>query len=240
MPVDVAVLTLVCGIALLSSVARQLAIVRTEDKILREMGIPDMGDGSLPAAAYPGRPASVVRDAALPSWSRPHSPVALNEFIQRFGRIEQLKFTEGGSGPCERRRIGELSHIRELSLPRGCGLVDDRICEQIGRLSKLEILHLSENPIGDEGVRHLAALSRLEWLTLSCTNVTDRAIDDLLNLKRLRFLSLRRCNVSDHGIRRLSALPKLEHLNVKGTAASIQTDLVLRKANPELNVEFDH
>ena len=72
--------------------------------------------------------------------------------------------------------------------------------EQVGRLTRLEELVLTQSPLGDAGLVHLKGLSKLKRLVLSGTQVTDASLVHLEGLSNLSDLDLIGTGVTDSGL----------------------------------------
>jgi hypothetical protein len=64
----------------------------------------------------------------------------------------------------------------------------------------LRRLRLEGNPLGDAGVRQLAALTQLRYLNLHGTRVTDSGLESLATLEHLRELYLWNSAVTNKGV----------------------------------------
>ena len=78
-------------------------------------------------------------------------------------------------------------------------------------------LDLSEQPLTDEGVQHLATFSRLATLKLCGTEITDEGARSLGLLKSLRILDIRRTRLTDSGINHLAEVRGLQNLCLRNT-----------------------
>jgi internalin A len=96
------------------------------------------------------------------------------------------------------------------------GKADNALLSQIGVLSELGQLDLSNADIDDEGLLQIAHLP-LWRLWLQETHITDASAATISRMKHLDFLQLNATNVSDEFLEHLDALPKLSNLGLRGT-----------------------
>lgn len=96
------------------------------------------------------------------------------------------------------------------------GDVNNALLKQIGALTELSRLDLSNADIDDEGLRHIVGLP-LRELWLQSTNITDASAAQLSNVKSLSFLQLNATQLSDSFLEQLDPLPNLRNLGLRGT-----------------------
>jgi hypothetical protein len=116
----------------------------------------------------------------------------------------------------QRRHLGYkfMGHIdlAEIGPP-----VDDHFLKVVAELTKVEVLHLAWNGIGDAALAHLAGLTNLRLLNLQHTNVTDSGLAALAGLTRLEYIWLKGTHVTDAGLVHLRGLTQLEGLDLDYT-----------------------
>lgn len=95
--------------------------------------------------------------------------------------------------------------------------VDDKIMEQIGRLTWLRTLSLDRTAVTDAQLQHLCHLSQLQTLSLWETGITDAGLEQLAGLTKLEILSLWGTQVTDAGLVHLNGMTHLERLNLSNT-----------------------
>lgn len=78
-------------------------------------------------------------------------------------------------------------------------------------------LYLSESPVTDSQLTHVAWLPDLEVLHLESTGITDRGLASVRRLTRLSKLSLGNARVTDAGLVHLRRLKQLELLDLGNT-----------------------
>jgi Leucine-rich repeat (LRR) protein len=123
---------------------------------------------------------------------------------------------------------------------------------------ELDTINLSDNPLSDAGVRHIAKIPQLRqlWISgprisgeglarlqdcrslktlwLTDTRATEDDLPVLANMKQLRTLNLSGMTFTKKGIEQLQALSHLETLIVDSTALTPNEVHVLQGNNPEL------
>ncbi|MHC5009591.1 MAG: leucine-rich repeat domain-containing protein [Planctomycetota bacterium] len=133
---------------------------------------------------------------------------------------EALDAAQGTSAPAgeepeisdaERQRLeAPLSWLRGLS-PEHFG---DMTAEALRRLRELD---LSELPVTDEDLVHLAQLASLRRLTLRKTAITDAGLEHLQSIAGLEDLSLRETDITDAGMDHLAKISTLTRLDLNTT-----------------------
>lgn len=97
------------------------------------------------------------------------------------------------------------------------GIATDKDLSVLLSLPRLRDLRLGSSPaITDDGLKNIGRLSRLESLDLSDTGITDDGLAHLSHSGRLSYLFLVRCGIDGSGLRHLRHLP-LKHLNLNWT-----------------------
>ena len=90
-----------------------------------------------------------------------------------------------------------------------------------------------------KNLRHLIGLRALEDLLMSgCRGVADEHVDLLLQMPSLTTLMLRGTSISDKGLLKLAALPGLKEVHASGPTISQECVVTLKRAFPELKVEY--
>jgi hypothetical protein len=133
----------------------------------------------------------------------------------RFGRANDGRIHvigrefESGVHDEEMRWIGQLTHLRHLSLTFSA--VTNKGLAELKPLKRLQVLLLGATAVSDEGLSVLAELPELQELDLDSTDVTDKGIAALAACKRLKKLNISRTVVSDAAVERLQRqLPDCE------------------------------
>jgi hypothetical protein len=94
-----------------------------------------------------------------------------------------------------------------------------------------------------QAVRHLRGCSQLEFLDFGTfsgkSRIDDAAAAELTELKRLKELYLDGAKITDKGLAILErGLPDLQTLSVRGAPLTTEAVDAVRKARPNLNVEY--
>jgi hypothetical protein len=94
------------------------------------------------------------------------------------------------------------------------GRLTDSGMEVFERATHLQYLHLNDQPIGDDGVRHLRHCRNLQDLSLEETLIGDKGLEHLAELTKIRDLNLSRTRVTDKGLKYLRNLNQLAQLSL--------------------------
>ena len=76
---------------------------------------------------------------------------------------------------------------------------------------------LTDKPVTDAELKHVANFAKLKWLFLDGTQVTDAGLEQLEELTELTELSLVRTQITEAGLEHLKGLAQLEELHLYGT-----------------------
>ncbi|KAA5545905.1 hypothetical protein FYK55_03040 [Roseiconus nitratireducens] len=96
------------------------------------------------------------------------------------------------------------------------GTVDNELLKQIGHLSEVRRLDLSNAKIDDDGLQWIVHLP-LRELWLQSTQISDASAESISQMRSLDFLQLNATSVSDTFLEALRPLPELEDLGLRGT-----------------------
>ncbi len=115
-------------------------------------------------------------------------------------------------------KITDIGWVRSLENMKELNLCHNRISDldPLQNLTKLEILQLGDNQIGDSELETIGGLTNLEQLFLYKNRITD--VSPLNNLRKLWLLNLGNNNISS--VEALTGLPKLEDLRIYRTKIS--------------------
>lgn len=92
--------------------------------------------------------------------------------------------------------------------------VDDSFLDNIGHLTGLEELYLSDSTVNDDDLKKLARLKNLQRLYLYHTDITDAGLLYLYELKGLKGLTCSGNNITNEGLARLQkAIPGIKTIN---------------------------
>ncbi len=178
-------------------------------------------------------------------------PSMIHLIVTLQGRPSEDVFTT-----CLTRDTGHDLFPTALDL-HGMRISDDDL-RLIVPIIKLDTINLSDNPLSDAGVLHVAKIPQLrqlwisgprisgeglaslqdcrslETLWLTDTRATEDDLPALANMKQLRRLNLSGMTFTKKGIEQLQALSHLETLIVDSTALPQNEVNALKESNPEL------
>jgi hypothetical protein len=145
-------------------------------------------------------------------------------------KVLDLKFT----------RINDLRPITRMLQLEELDLSDTPVCDtglaHLAELTRLRKLRLDETRITDAGLVHLRTLGNLSVLYMSDTAVTDAGLVHLEGLKGLRELNLHFTKVTDRGLVQLQELRQLGYLYLDGTDVTDAGVRRLKAALPRCDV----
>ncbi len=105
--------------------------------------------------------------------------------------------------------------------------------EPIGRLTSLRNLSLDENPLGDEGIAHLAGLRQLRELRAWDVGMTDASVEAIVGMRTLQILSIGgNPGITDASIPLLSRMDSLRELQVGASGITLAGIQKLQAALP--------
>ncbi len=130
-----------------------------------------------------------------------------------------------------------LPHLETLEVWSGALSVNG--LRQIGRMTALRSLSLSNTRFGDDGLTHIARLTGVAELDLEDTDITDAGLRQLRGLKSLRKLRLAFNEITDTGLKHVSALTELRELNIIETKVTDEGVAWLQAALPNCRVEIE-
>ena len=116
----------------------------------------------------------------------------------------------------DRIGVDYFGHVVSVSLPDK----PDAVCEQVGRLTRLERLTFGYSQLGDAGLAHLRGLTNLTYLDLRGTKVTDAGLANLKRMTSLKCIDLSDTQVSDAGLAHLKGLTSLTEIELNETRIS--------------------
>ena len=112
--------------------------------------------------------------------------------------------------------LESLTDLREVRLARTH--ISDSVLERFSALRDLEVLHLSDNELSDDGLVHIVPLTRLMDLDLSHNSrISSDGLKHLRNCARLERLDLRYTSVDLRGLSHLGGLTNIKELRYFGT-----------------------
>ncbi len=106
--------------------------------------------------------------------------------------------------------------LTNLNLSSAEGVEDEGII-RLGPMPALTWLYVTDTPLGDRAIQHLASGHKLTSVTLSRTNVGDDGVAALAVCRELESLDLSDTKVTDSGIAHLRSCSALRDLNLADT-----------------------
>jgi hypothetical protein len=146
---------------------------------------------------------SIVLRSGLPDWT-PQSIRRRTPFVESAYSVDingfEVPTKEGTTVSAEfLSQLGSLTHLKQLDLSQSS--VNDKDMSHLVRLSELEYLRLGDTSVTDTGLEHLATLSNLKSLDLCRTGVNGDGLKYLAGLNKLAELNLAQSDVTDTGLR---------------------------------------
>lgn len=186
-------------------------------------------------------PMRIVLRGGGPLASSADPPIVTPEAIATVGNLRQLEWIDlsynDAVDDVAVARLARLKHLDTLFLYNtqvtGTGF------ESLGGLP-IDYLVLSESPVTDEGLRHVARLRQLTTLHISHTDVGDEGLAHLADHPKLEVLSVSSTNVSDAGLVHLEKLPTLKTLAIRSTRVTKAGVERLAQALPGCTIEQDY
>jgi hypothetical protein len=129
-------------------------------------------------------------------------------------------------GDAELRAIGQLTHLKTLTLYGKCASLTDATMPHLGGLKELEELGTEGIQVTDEGLKHLAALANLRsasffHISLGVKGFTGAGFAHLKPLARLERLTVAGTPFNDAG---MAAVAQLKQLKEFSTWHTYQTE----------------
>lgn len=111
--------------------------------------------------------------------------------------------------------------------------------ERVGHLHTIRFLNLGDTPVSTGDLSVLSNLPYLEEINLAKTAVDDSIFRVLRPLSHLRTLDLSQTAISDAAVGEIARMESLETITLRKTKVSPEGVLVLRRARPDLVVNYD-
>ncbi len=122
---------------------------------------------------------------------------------------------DGRATDLELVQVGNLTRLRSLQLSQSA--VTDSGLAYLQRLTSLKRLTLKSSGVTDAGLAHLNGLTSLEEIRLQATGCSDAGMAHLGALPHLKVLGLANTRVTAAGLARLKAADRLEQVIIPGT-----------------------
>jgi hypothetical protein len=176
----------------------------------------------------------------LPYLIRYHRQMALIERIESAGgavRTEQV-------GPewlrifLDEDRMRGFDNVVVIYDPSP--MVDDDWMADIGRLTSLEELHISNTQVTDAGLVYLKDLKKLRMLSVDYSKVTEAGLVHLKEHANLEVLLLNNTRVTDAGLAHLKGLNNLSSLILINTQVSKAGVNELQAALPDCRIVWSN
>ncbi|MEX0312931.1 MAG: chitobiase/beta-hexosaminidase C-terminal domain-containing protein, partial [Allomuricauda sp.] len=114
--------------------------------------------------------------------------------------------------------------------------------DYIKELSKIKAqlisLNLSNLPITDNELAHIAQFENLEHLNLNNTDITNEGIELLKSFKQLASLSLSGTSINDEVLEHLKSIPTLNEVYLWNTSITDSMLIAHKESMPEVNFEL--
>jgi hypothetical protein len=131
--------------------------------------------------------------------------------------------------------VDYFGHVTAVEFSMQPGATDSTL-EEVGHLTRVEVLYANSPSVSDAGLAHLAGLRNLSTLDLAGTNVTDAGLAHLKGLTHLKRLYLRGTHVTDAGLVHLKGLTNLSSLYVNGSRVTDAGEHDIKQALPSLKI----
>ena len=128
--------------------------------------------------------------------------------VGRLGSLEELTFVMADSAPADVEPLGNLAHLRALSILSTRVLQANAVDWPPARIEDV--------PLGETIARIAAKMPDLETLIVHAA-MSDKSLEPLAALEKLQTIGLNLVEVTDQTLVLASRLPKLRSLNLHGT-----------------------
>ena len=156
--------------------------------------------------------------------------------LATFTNLRKLDLNYSTFGDDGMKYLANMRQLEDLSLRDT--LVTDAGLQHLAGLTNLVSLDLYGARLTDAGIWHLANLKKLQRLNLLGATVTDDAAAVLGGLPELRELNVYRSQISNVGLAKLQSLKNLQSLDVRYTRVSRGGIDDLRRALPNVRIDF--
>lgn len=118
-----------------------------------------------------------------------------------------------------------------------CEPVTDATLAEVIKLRHVEILHISNASITNDGLRDLKVLPQLRVVTLYTAGISDGAVAYLAGCPLLREVAIENAEISDSGIMHFKRARRLKRLSLVGTKITETGLLHLQLELPHCQIE---
>ncbi len=127
--------------------------------------------------------------------------------------------------------VGSATLLREVTL-RSCSKLTDQSVERLANrhANSIEILRITDCPIGDKAIAAIGQLPNIGELQLSRLKYSNRGLQHLAGLRRLDMLSLGGIPIDDEGVGLLCKFTSRMQLYLEETKISARNVVSLREA----------
>jgi hypothetical protein len=140
------------------------------------------------------------------------------KIVAKDGIVSQVSFTDCSKlGDAEFRAIGQLSHLRNLTLYGKCAGLNDTTAPHLAGLKELETLSTDGAQLTDAGLKHLTALTNLRGasffhLSFRMEGFTGAGFAQLQGCPKLEKLTVAGISMGDEGFAAISKITQLREL----------------------------
>jgi Leucine-rich repeat (LRR) protein len=107
----------------------------------------------------------------------------------------------------------------------------------IGKITYLKTLDLSQTKITDAGLKELSQLKGMTWLQVGGTAITDAGVSNLIELSNIKWLDLSGTKITDVGLNELKSLKNLVSLSLHKTQTTDVGENELKESLPNLKIQ---
>ncbi|MFN0054512.1 MAG: hypothetical protein ACKV0T_20235 [Planctomycetales bacterium] len=154
-----------------------------------------------------------------------------------FPRLKRLYLHKGQATDVAMESLTQLQELEVFFVWDAIRLTDAGV-GHLGHLERLESVHLSNSPIGDEALQVLSTLPNLRRMSMQQNHFSDAGLKYLANMSQLRslWIGLGHGRITDEGIRSLEGLEDLQELDLQKTQVTPEGVAELQKALPKLQI----
>lgn len=160
------------------------------------------------------------------------------EHLAKIGTLTSLELDGCDITDKGLRHLADLRNLRTLSFSR-CKRLRGSGLRHLNKLRQLESLSLYHSAFNDRSLGHLAGLERLKTLEIDrCLDLTREALGPIAELNTLERLYICDIRISDVDLQRVRRMKNLSELRLWATKVTRKGVESLRKARPDLIVNY--